>query len=189
MDAIQGSQGNGWKAPRWFRRALMAGGSVVFCLTLVLFSAVSTPRVAQADPPPPGCQRQQCAYNHVWDPGSCQCKELRPPPCPAGTIDIQGNGQNDGGDDCQPFRYITPPTSCNPTSPDGNGNVNCFLPHGGLGWDWWNVQASMGCLAIDRQPFPRALVNYPMQPGGDPGTKLGLHDSAPPSGNDGMLHR
>ncbi len=110
------------------------------------------------------------------------CHSNRPPPCPDGTIDIQGNGQNDGGDDCQPWRHITTPSWCTPTPVDFNGNVKCILPQnagGGLGWDGTYVQAAMGCLLIDRTPYPRALVNYPQRPdqvGGDTGVKFALHD-------------
>jgi hypothetical protein len=56
-----------------------------------------------------------------------RCWPVKPPPCPSGTIDIQDNGQNDGGDDCQPLRQmpsVTAPVARASLGTDGAAACN-----------------------------------------------------------------
>ena len=109
-----------------------------------------------------GCV-DRCDADHVWDDVDRVCKE-KPKPCPTSTIDIQGNGRNDGGEDCQALDVMTPVNTfvhCTPgplemTMP--SGTVTCYTTVGaGL-----SVRVSPGCSTISRTPYPRAMVNVPI---------------------------
>jgi len=109
-----------------------------------------------------GCV-DRCDADHEWDDVNKECKE-KPKPCPAGTIDIQGNGRNDGGEDCQALDVMAPVNShvyCTPGPSEmlmPSGTVTCYTTIGaGL-----SVRVSPGCSAIARTPFPRAMVNVPI---------------------------
>jgi hypothetical protein len=86
-----------------------------------------------------------------------------PQPCPQGTIDLQGNGVNDGSPDCQPLDQLATPDNCRLLVAPGplatrEGAVACALP--------WRIrgaaltlETSAGCLNVERKPYPRTLVN------------------------------
>jgi hypothetical protein len=89
------------------------------------------------------------------------CRPIQQP-CPAGTIDLQGNGVNDGGDDCQPLDVLPAPDDCalltsNPLNTK-EGQVACALP-----WQMNGapviVDSAVGCVDVDRKPYPRTMVN------------------------------
>jgi hypothetical protein len=114
---------------------------------------------AQATPTPTATPA--CPPGEFFDPLMNRCRLLRQP-CPEGTIDLQANGVDDGGDDCQPLDALTAPTGCAPLT--GNplntpaGQVACALP--------WQVNgapvvvdAAVGCVDVDRRPYPRTLVH------------------------------
>ena len=101
-----------------------------------------------------------CPPGQEWTPwGGCRAI---PQPCSAGTIDINGNGNNDGGSDCQPLDSLTKPTYCAvwPAGPGltAQGFVNCSLPLSMNGQPL-RVTSGAGCVDVTRKPYPRAVVN------------------------------
>lgn len=113
---------------------------------------------AQASTPTPTAT-PVCGPGYDWTPwGGCRPIVV---PCPSGTIDINGNGNNDGGDDCQPLDPIAPPSSCAlwPTGPyltSANYAV-CGLPFS-MNAQPLAVWGAPGCIDLTRTPYPRALV-------------------------------
>ena len=181
-------------APRpaaWSLVILMAG----LALSLRL---LATPGVVWAAPAAQsGCRPDQvwngsscvCPPGQTDDGGTTSCHPIPPPPCPDGKIDIDGDNKDDGWPDCQPLVKISAPASCAPSGMDGNGTVTCSLPGdqgSALGWGGRTLRAAAGCLEVSRIPFPRALANYPQEPGqvdGDPGTQFHLRlEGAPAAG-------
>lgn len=125
----------------------------VFLLTL-------TPSVADAQSATPApTATPVCGPGYDWTPwGGC-----RPvvQPCPAGTIDLNGNGNNDGGDDCQALDILPRPSNCAPR-PGGphltrRGHVACALPWS-LNGQSLQVLGAAGCMDVTRTPYPRAMV-------------------------------
>lgn len=110
-----------------------------------------------------------CGPNETWTPGGCQPIRRE---CPAGTIDVNGNGNDDG--DCQRLDPITRPMSCwTPAGPlPVTGHVECALPFS-VGGQPLRLINAVGCLDVRRQPYPRALVGLPVE--------LALRGILPPS--------
>jgi hypothetical protein len=84
------------------------------------------------------------------------------PPCPPGTIDVNGNGRDDGGDDCQRLDTVARPNNCLPSPapgelPSQEGQVECILPLS-IGATPLSIGNSVGCLDILRAPYPRTMV-------------------------------
>jgi hypothetical protein len=134
---------------RWARLGL-AG---LIALTVAGAMVTSRPSAALAQvgtTPPPTCPPGQ-----AWNPLMNRCWPIKPPPCPAGTIDIQDNGQNDGGDDCQPLRQmpsVVAPVRCGPGALGPDGGAACDTSLG------LQVDVGVGCVDVRRSPYPRAMV-------------------------------
>jgi hypothetical protein len=105
---------------------------LVFVALIVAFAAlaaiggVSAAPPAQITPTP----TPTCPPGQFFDPVMNLCRPIQQP-CPAGTIDLQGNGVNDGGDDCQPLDVLPAPDDCalltsNPLNTK-EGQVACAL--------------------------------------------------------------
>ncbi len=127
---------------------------------------------AQAAPLPPcepwqepdghgGCQNR-CPDDQDWNGSACVPK---PPDCPEGTIDIQGNDRDDGGDDCRALDVVPVPAlnegGC-VFAPNGTGNAICAA---GLGD--YRIQVAVGCLNVERTPFPRLMARSVSDKSGD----------------------
>ena len=180
MTAARGLSGLGG----WILAAVLAGAGAWFLFTPL-------PAHAQS-----GCRPDQvwngsacvCPPGQTDDGGTTTCHVPRPPPCAAGTIDIQGNGQNDGGDDCQALDRITPPAACSPSGADFNGTVTCSLPGsqgGAVGWGGIALRVAPGCMEISRTPFPRGMANFPKS-SSEPGIQFNIRfDHVPGAGELG----
>ena len=129
-------------------------------LVLVSLTALGGIATAAAQTPLP-TPTPSCPAGEFFDPVMNRCRRIVQP-CPAGTIDLQGNGEDDGGDDCQPLDQLPAPAGCAPLtgSPlnSREGEVACALP--------WRLNgapvvmnAAVGCLDIRRSPYPRTMVN------------------------------
>lgn len=160
--------GQARQARRWAQLVLLTALLwVAGQLTLRWAIAESHPQAATCEPwqEPDGhggCVNR-CDDDHIWDDVDKVCKE-KPKPCPTGTIDIQGNGRNDGGDDCQALDVMAPVNNyvhCTPGPLEmfmPSGTVTCYTTVGaGL-----SVRVSPGCSAITRTPYPRAMVHVPI---------------------------
>ena len=114
------------------------------------------PRPANAATLPPGpTPTPVCSPGFDWTPwGGCQPVTE---PCPADTIDVNGNGSDDG--DCERLDPITPIDGCalQDGVPNADGHVGCVLPWG------QELLAAVGCLDIRRTPYPRAIVGIPVE--------------------------
>jgi hypothetical protein len=104
-----------------------------------------------------------CPPGDFFDPVMNLCRPLKRE-CPAGLIDVNGNGNDDG--DCEPLDTVSAPASCWPDLAGPNlgaaGAVECALP--------WRVNGaalrlmnSAGCLDIRRSHYPRAIVGVPVE--------------------------
>lgn len=121
-------------------------------VALTSAGAVSAAPQAQAEPTP--TPTPTCPEGEFWDPLMNRCRPIVQP-CPEGTIDIQSNGQNDGGDDCQPLDImpgLTNPVSCGPEALGIDGAAHCDTSLG------LRVYAGVGCLDVYRRPYPRTMV-------------------------------
>lgn len=141
----------------WRRLVVILGAMALFCVSWTPAAVRAASRSQQAPCEPwqmpdgmGGCV-DRCPPDQQWNNGECQ-----PRPCPADRIDLNGNGQDNG--DCEPLDMVNVPrpipTNCEPI---GNyGTVRCGLqpPFENLA-----VLGSPGCLRIDRNYFPRAIVN------------------------------
>lgn len=133
--------------------------AVVVCLSAFSLIAADDgrPELLQVSTP---TATPTCPPGQEWTPwGGCRAI---PQPCPPGTIDINGNGNNDGGSDCQPLDSLTKPTYCAvwPAGPSltAQGFVNCSLPLSMNGQPL-RVTSGAGCVDVTRKPYPRAVVN------------------------------
>ena len=134
--------------------------SLAGLIALAVVGALSTSRhgvaLAQAGATP----TPTCPPGQAWNPPMNRCWPIKPPPCPSGTIDIQDNGQNDGGDDCQPLRQmpnVTAPVSCGPVALGTDGAAACDTSLG------LQVQAGVGCVDVIRTPYPRMMLDNDMK--------------------------
>lgn len=89
-----------------------------------------------------------------------RCQPIRVE-CPAGQVDVSGDGHL-----CEPLDPIEAPQGCL-TWPGGpalpaSGEVECAFPWR-AGGEPLRVSASVGCLDVNRRPFPRAMVNIPVE--------------------------
>lgn len=84
------------------------------------------------------------------------------PRCPAGTIDVNGNGVDDG--DCENLDAIARPDNCIawPNILTREGYVECGLPWN-VGGRLVSLMNSVGCTDVSRLPYPRAIVNLPVE--------------------------
>ena len=114
-----------------------------------------------------GCQNR-CPDDHEWNGNDCVPKPQR---CPDGTIDIQGNDRDDGGDDCRMIDVIPEPAitggACT-FAADGTGNAICAT---GLGA--YRIQVAVGCLNVVRTPYPRWMARSQIDKD-DPNRKVTL---------------
>jgi hypothetical protein len=95
-----------------------------------------------------------CRDGEFFDPVMNLCRPIQRP-CPDDKIDRNENGVDDG--DCDDLDRIDLPSLCMAGAAlDANGMVTCTLPGN---WDGRQLRASTGCLAIDRDQYPRAMVN------------------------------
>lgn len=163
-------------------RITLAALLSLFLIFLMATTSYGSPEFDHVTPPP-------CPTGEVWDPILHRCVvPLRP--CPAGTIDINGNGRDDGGEDCQNVDEVAHPASCVPgplggSLPSQEGYVECILPLS-IGATPLSVGNSAGCLDILRAPFPRAMARLEEPTkfnivGFIPPERLGYPDGAPGS--------
>lgn len=135
---------------------------LVLCLTaLPLIVANSAGgSSAQTLPTPTPTATPICPPGEEWTPwGGCHLIVV---PCPGGTIDINGNGNNDGGGDCQPLDVLPKPMNCaiwpgGPYLPP-EGYATCALPLF-LNGQPLTLMGAAGCVDVTRKPYPRAMVN------------------------------
>lgn len=132
---------------------------VALCLSaLVMMLMSSGLGVVSAQSPTPTAT-PTCEPGYEWTSWG-GCRPI-PRPCPAGTVDINGNGNNDGGNDCQPLDTLARPTNCIrwPSGPylTPEGYATCALPLS-VGGQPLTVMGAVGCIDVTRTPYPRALV-------------------------------
>lgn len=140
------------------RRTVASNVSTLAIAISALLSAVSTglsgtAPIALAQGPTPTAT-PTCPEGQFFDPVMNVCRPIQRP-CPADKIDRNGNGVDDG--DCDDLDRIDLPSRCVAGATlDANGMVACALPGS---WAGRQLRASTGCLAVDRDQFPRAMVN------------------------------
>ena len=126
---------------------------LVSLVALTAASEVSAAPQSQAGPTP--TPTPTCPAGEEWNPIMNRCWPIPKPPCPPGTIDLQGNGENNGGDDCQPLDSlpgIAGPVGCGPEALGADGAAHCDTSLG------LRVYAGVGCIDVLRQPYPRTMV-------------------------------
>lgn len=123
---------------------------------LVLSSGAQT---ASAQTGPTATPTPECPPGQFWDPFMTRCVLIRQE-CPAGKIDVTGDGTV-----CEALDSIPSPSHCIvwPAGPNlpPRGAVECALPLR-VGGEPLQIGASVGCLNVTRRPFPRAMVNLPV---------------------------
>jgi hypothetical protein len=101
-----------------------------------------------------------CAAGTFWDPLLRICRPNKTP-CPAGTIDVLSDRDNDdGGDDCQPLDVVPAPLrlNCSPAIElNATGAVVCQADFG-PGRLSLPLDSAVGCVAVERTPYPRLIV-------------------------------
>jgi hypothetical protein len=108
-----------------------------------------------ARPAPLAIDMPDCPASEVFDSASNSCVAINYP-CPSYLIDNNQNGIDDG--DCYPLNIIQAPVagSVTPAGPglptNGQATYRFPWPRGIALW------VGVGCLVVDRQPYPRALV-------------------------------
>lgn len=134
------------------RFTLLAAAALLWAaLVLAAQPAAASP----ADQAPAPTPTPVCGPDFDWTPwGGCRPVQQ---PCPAGTIDVNGNGVDDG--DCELIDTIPPIDGCALADgvPNADGHVGCVLPWG------QRLTAAVGCLDIGRTPYPRAIVGVPVE--------------------------
>jgi hypothetical protein len=122
-----------------------------------------------------GCV-DRCPSGEAWDRDSQTCVPRNP--CPSGTIDLQGNGHNDGGDDCQTLDEISlpvfDPSACRGVETFTNdprlgrsGGVECTIRFGDRVPFTFYPAVGAGCVRVHRDVYPRVLVGLGAAPGTD----------------------
>jgi hypothetical protein len=138
--------------PKQLSRILFVLLVAVSLIALASAGTASAAPQAQAGPTP--TPTPTCPEGYFWDPFMNQCRPIVRP-CPEGTIDIQGNGQDDGGDDCQSLDImpgVASPVGCGPEMLGVNGAAYCDTSLG------LRLYAGVGCLDVYRRPYPRMMV-------------------------------
>ncbi len=134
---------------------LLAVGVVGALLWTPRTPAVQAAQIAPAATPTPSCPPGE-----FWDPTMMRCWPIRRD-CPAGLIDVTGDGSV-----CEALDPIARPSGCVawPTAPGlpPPGSVECALPLAAAG-ELLRLDASVGCLNVTRRPYPRAMVNLPVE--------------------------
>lgn len=139
-----------------FRVGLVLAASIL--VVLVWFSGAQAAQAAQTVPTP--TPTPDCPPGEYWDPTMMRCWPIRRD-CPAGLIDVTGDGSV-----CEVLDPIASPSAClawpaGPTLP-ATGSVDCALPLQ-AGGELLRLNGSVGCLSVYRRPFPRAMVNLPVE--------------------------
>jgi hypothetical protein len=142
---------------RRFQFALLCTASLSLTLLFAarpVVQAQPAVHVADATPTP------ICPAGEFWNPLMQRCWPIKKD-CPSGLIDVNGDGNV-----CQPLDPIPAPTSCQvwPVEPGlpANGDVECALPWH-VGGQSLQIGAAVGCLDVTRRPYPRAMVNIPVE--------------------------
>jgi len=128
-------------------------------LALIVWS-FSTLSVQAAQLAPTATPTPDCPSGEFWDPFMMRCVLIKRE-CPAGRIDVNGDGTV-----CEAVDPVASPSFClawpaGPALPTV-GAVECALPlqAGGVPL---RLSGSVGCLNVTRRPFPRAMVNIPVE--------------------------
>jgi hypothetical protein len=138
--------------------------ALVVCLSALFMTAATGYSVPKANAylAPTPTATPTCPPDYEWTSWG-GCRPI-PKPCPSGTIDVNGNGNNDGGNDCQALDTIITPSICGAWPPPGllgpEGGVACALPWS-LNGQSVVLLGATGCLDITRTPYPRAMVGVP----------------------------
>jgi hypothetical protein len=125
--------------------------ALVVCLSALLMTAATGYGVPKANAylAPTPTATPTCPPDYEWTSWG-GCRPI-PKPCPGGTIDVNGNGNNDGGNDCQALDTIVTPSICGawpspgPLGPEGS--VACALPWS-LGGQSVVLLGATGCLVV-----------------------------------------
>lgn len=143
---------------------MMVRRSILIFVALIFgsYSWSPAPASAASQTQPPVCEPWQmpdgmggcvdrCPPEQQWKDGEC-----RPRPCPADRIDLNGNGEDNG--DCEPMDLVNVPrpvaANCSEVGDFGTMRCSLIAPFSALA-----VYGSPGCLRINRNYFPRAIVN------------------------------
>jgi hypothetical protein len=141
-------------------RLRLARLSLAGLIAISIVGALSTSRQGVALAQVGATPTPTCPPGQAWNPPMNRCWPIKPPPCPPGTIDIQDNGQNDGGDDCQPLRQmpsVIAPVGCGPDALATDGAAACATSLG------LQVEVGVGCLDVLRTPYPRMMLDNDMK--------------------------
>lgn len=135
--------------------------ALILVLGLLLGMALAPrPSTAEAQTVPTATPTPDCPPGEYWDPVMGRCWPIRRD-CPAGLIDVTGDGSV-----CEALDPVAPPGACLawPSAPGlpATGSVECALPLQ-AGGQLLRISGSVGCLNVSRRPYPRALVNLPVE--------------------------
>ncbi len=137
-----------------------ARAALAVLLLMVVLSALLTGQGATLAQTVTATPTPQCPPGEFFDPFLNRCVLIRVE-CPAGKIDVHGDGSV-----CESLDPITPASACAPWPGQGplpaSGEVLCALPWSSGGQPY-QLSSSVGCLDVRRTPYPRALVNLPVE--------------------------
>jgi hypothetical protein len=137
---------------------------LIAILTTSTLLTLTTPSVEAGAPArtPTPTATPDCGPNEERGPDG-NCRPIRRE-CPAGTIDLNGNGYDDG--DCENLDVFTRPTNCLPSMAGPTlaieGAVECALPWAIYGQPL-RLMVSVGCLDVRRTQYPRVMVGVPVE--------------------------
>lgn len=135
----------------------------VVLVSWLIIALVQVPTVINAAGPV-ATPTPSCRPDEFFDPVMQICRPLAKP-CPPQTIDINGNGVDDGAGDCQTLDRIARPDACRVGSLDelrSQNQLTCGLPWV-VGGRRLTLSAAPGCLDVRRSLYPRAIVGLPVE--------------------------